>query len=209
MRRIFIILLTMCLVFSFSVTSFAAYSTEEYEVIFKTKASYENTKYEEIFSDHRNFLDTEIFGISGISSVSVYGASYCTDFRSNQPYYILRAAIGFGSAFKAAEICAELMSCGIAEWAFAVKLNSLGSYDKLFESQSFFKERFVKLTDDTFGDLDCSKTVEAKDARTALRIAVRLEERNAYPYLMGDMDYNGEITVYDARQILRLAVGLD
>ncbi|MBR3767606.1 MAG: dockerin type I repeat-containing protein [Clostridia bacterium] len=205
MRKIFIILLSVCLIISFSVTSFAVYSTEEYEVIFKTKASYENTEYEKLFSDHRNFLDPEVLGIPGISSVRIYMASYSINPNNNPPYYILRAPIGFSSGREAAKICAQLMSRGIAEWAVFAKL---GDFGKIFNPFSPFEQRFVKFSGDTFGDIDCNKTVTAEDARTALRIAVELENKKDYPWLMGDMNYDGEITASDAREILRVAVGL-
>ncbi len=205
MKKIFIILLTLCLVLSFSVPSYAVYYTGEYEVIFKTKASYENTEYEAIFSDHINFLKPEVLGIPGISYVGIYVASYGISRHINPPYYILRAEIGFGSPREAAEICAELMNRGIAEWALFMKLRD---FDKMFSPSSPFEQRFVKFSGDTFGDIDCNKTVAAEDARIALRIATGLENKKDYPYLMGDMDYDGEITASDAREILRVAVGL-
>lgn len=205
MKKIFIILLSVCLIISFSVTSFAVYFTGEYEVMFKTKASYENTEYEDIFSDHRNFLDPEVLGIPGISSVGIYWASYGINPDINPPYYILRAQIGFGSGREAAEICAELMSRGIAEWAVFVNIDD---FDKIFNPFSPFEQRFVKFSGGIFGDIDCNKTITAEDARTVLRISVGLENKKDYPYLMGDMDGDGEITASDAREILRVAVGL-
>lgn len=208
MKKIFIILLVLCLILSFSVASYAAYFTGEYEVIFKTKASYEGTEYEELFSDHRNFLDTEVLGVPGISYVSIYGASYSTNPHIAPPYYILRAGIGFGSPLDAAEICTELMNRGIAEWAVFMKLDSFSIFDKALSSDAASEERFVKFSGDTFGDIDCNKTVTSEDARIALRISVGLENKRDYLYLMGDMDHDGKITASDAREILRVAVGL-
>ena len=205
MKKIFIILLTLCMVFTFSFTSFAAYSVNEYEVIFRTKQSYDSTAYEEVFSDHRNFLKPDVLGIPGISHVGIYWASYDINPHINPPYYILRAQIGFSSQRDAAVICAELVMRGIAEWAVFA---DIGDFDKIFSPFSPFEQRFVKFSADTFGDIDCNKVVAAEDARIALRIAAGLENKGDYPYLMGDMDYDGKITASDARQILRVATGL-
>lgn len=206
MKKIFIILLTLCMVLSFSVPSYAAFSTESYEILFKTKESYENTDYKEIFSDHRNFLKPEVLGLPEIVCVEAYWASYDVN---KLPYYILHLSIGFSSPRDAAEICAELVRCGIAEWAVFVSLNDFSDFDKILNLFSPFERNFVKQSADTFGDIDCNKTVAAEDARIALRIATGLENKKDYPYLMGDMDYDGEITASDARQILRVATGLD
>ncbi len=209
MKKIFIILLILCLVLSFSVPSYAVYYTSEYEIIFKTKASYENTEWEEIFSDHRNFLEPEALKISGISHIGIYAALCGFDPSIKPPCYILRVPIGFCSRQKAAEICAELMRRGIAEWALFMQLGTISNFDKLSSLSSLFEMRFVTLSGDTFGDIDCNETVTAEDARTALRIAAGLENKKNYPWLMGDADFDGEITAFDARQILRVAAGLD
>lgn len=203
MKKILIILLTLCLVLSFSVPSYAAFSTESYQILFKTKASYENTEYEEIFSDHRNFLKPEVLGIPEFSCVEVYWASYDMN---KSPYYILHFFIGFSSPTEAAKICTELVRRGIAEWAVFGEHNDFNKMLKLYSS---LEKGLVKFSGDSFGDINCDESVSSEDARIALRISVGLENKGDYPFLFGDMDYDGEITASDARQILRVATGLD
>ena len=115
MKKILIILLMLCLILSFTVPSYASYSTESYLIFFKTKDSYENTEYEELFSDHKNFLDPSALGMPELSHISVFGASYGTNSDSNTHFYIMCAEIGFSTLREATEACTELMSRGIAE----------------------------------------------------------------------------------------------
>lgn len=58
------------------------------------------------------------------------------------------------------------------------------------------------------GDLNGSGSIEAGDARIALRISVGLEEKTDAALAIGDMNRDGKITAADARTILRMAVGL-
>ena len=208
MKKTLIILLTLCLISSFTVPSYAAFAVNEYEIIFKTKPSYEGTEYEDVFSDHKNFFDPDAFGIPGISSVSIYGAVYGKNSQDNMPCYILRALTGFGSLYEASEICEELKSCGIAAWAVVTRLNGFKAFDKILDAYIGAERKFIELSTDTAGDIDCSNSVTAEDVRTALRIAVGLENKADYPYLMGDMDFDGAVTSADARDILRVSVGI-
>ena len=208
MKKILIILLTLCLILSFTVPSYAAYSTESYLIFFKTKDSYENTEYEELFSEHKNFLDPGVLGIPELAHIRVFGASYGKASDKNQPFYVMRADIGFSTLREASELCAELMRSGIADWAVFINYNDFSLTDVRFNSDLTFSRSFVKYSENTIGDIDCSNSVTAEDARTALRIAVGLENKGNYPYLMGDMDFDGEITSGDAREILRISVGL-
>ena len=61
------------------------------------------------------------------------------------------------------------------------------------------------------GDVDMNGTVEAADARLALRAAVGLENYDycSYQSSAADADRDGEIVAGDARLILRAAVGLE
>ncbi len=59
------------------------------------------------------------------------------------------------------------------------------------------------------GDVDFSGTVDASDARAALRIAVGLDTVNKEAKIIADVDGNGAIDATDARLILRYAVGLE
>ena len=61
-----------------------------------------------------------------------------------------------------------------------------------------------------YGDLDSNGSVDAADARMALRYAVGLEKSPSRMMLMiGDVNHTGEIDAGDARLILRYAVGLE
>lgn len=61
-----------------------------------------------------------------------------------------------------------------------------------------------------YGDLNVDGTIDAADARLALRYAVGLEGApTRVTTLIGDVDANGKIDAADARTILRYAVGLE
>ncbi|MCR5040693.1 MAG: hypothetical protein K6C36_01190 [Clostridia bacterium] len=62
--------------------------------------------------------------------------------------------------------------------------------------------------DGVYGDADGNGTVEAADARLALRISVGLEVKPEDITLI-DVDGEGDVTPADARLILRFCVGLD
>ena len=59
------------------------------------------------------------------------------------------------------------------------------------------------------GDIDFSDTVDAADARAALRIAVGLDTASKEVKIIADVDGNGTVDAADARLILRYAVGLE
>ena len=59
------------------------------------------------------------------------------------------------------------------------------------------------------GDLDGDGKVTAEDARTALRIAARLENPTKKQLEVGDLNKDGKITAKEARAILRYAANLD
>ncbi|MBO5397163.1 MAG: dockerin type I repeat-containing protein [Clostridia bacterium] len=59
------------------------------------------------------------------------------------------------------------------------------------------------------GDVDLSGTVDATDARSALRIAVGLDTANKEIKIIADVDGSGAVDATDARLILRYAVGLE
>ncbi len=59
------------------------------------------------------------------------------------------------------------------------------------------------------GDINKNGTVEAADARLALRYSVALETFDDKQLIIGDVDGNGTITAADARIILRMSVGLE
>ncbi|NMP36896.1 MAG: leucine-rich repeat protein [Clostridiales bacterium] len=59
------------------------------------------------------------------------------------------------------------------------------------------------------GDVDGSGTVQAYDARMALRFATELENPSAEQVQFGDINSSGQIDAADARKILRVATGLE
>lgn len=59
------------------------------------------------------------------------------------------------------------------------------------------------------GDIDGNGTLNAADARTALRLAVELEEKTEQNTTLADIDKDGKVAAADARLILRAAVGLE
>ncbi|NMP38101.1 MAG: hypothetical protein GX051_08315 [Clostridiales bacterium] len=58
------------------------------------------------------------------------------------------------------------------------------------------------------GDLNNNGIIEAADARTALRIATRLESASDYQLRSGDLNADGSISAAEAREILRAATKL-
>ena len=60
-----------------------------------------------------------------------------------------------------------------------------------------------------FGDVNGDGSVQAEDARAALRHCVGLELlTNSADQIYTDVDFDGEITAADAREVLRMSVGL-
>lgn len=68
----------------------------------------------------------------------------------------------------------------------------------------------INFTPRYFGDIDDNGYVTVEDARTALRVAVKLEElKDNADRIYADVNFDGSVTVEDARFILRMAVKLD
>ena len=59
------------------------------------------------------------------------------------------------------------------------------------------------------GDVDSNGEIRADDARTILRVAVKLENIDTSAFMKADVDGDGKITAKDARQALRYAVDLE
>nr|MCR5041253.1 hypothetical protein [Clostridia bacterium] len=57
------------------------------------------------------------------------------------------------------------------------------------------------------GDVDLDGDVDADDARTALRVALKMENITETGFINGDIDNDGQITAFDARAILAAAIG--
>ena len=61
-----------------------------------------------------------------------------------------------------------------------------------------------------YGDLDDSRTIEAADARLALRAALDIDQiKGDFDFIAADVDRDGFITAADARLILRVALEID
>lgn len=58
------------------------------------------------------------------------------------------------------------------------------------------------------GDIDGDGKVTTKDARTALRASIGLEQLSATQTMCADFDFDGKVGTADARKVLRLSVGL-
>lgn len=59
------------------------------------------------------------------------------------------------------------------------------------------------------GDVDLNGTINADDARLALRSAAKLEKLDPYAFLAADLNGDGRVTADEARKILRVAAELD
>lgn len=209
MKKFISLILSLSMIFTLSITSKAVFFSGSYEILFYTKQSYENTKYEYVFYNHRNLLNKLLYGINGIDHIREYAAFRSVNPQTNPPFYILRAETSAKTREEAQKIADKLISSGISDKATVMDLEEFSVFNSEFTPESFFCEILgVKSSASNFGDIDCTGDVTASDARTALRISVGLENKNDYPYLRGDMDYNGRITASDAREILRVSVGL-
>ena len=210
MKKIISLALSVLTLFSASVYSSArVVEPGEYRIILYTRTSYENTPYEDVFSDHRNFMNPGSYGIEEIYYAEKIAAFCSTDQNVPGAFYILTMWAKASTREETQAVADELISRGISD---NVKVFSEKEFSEFFRelpfSPSLPENRFSGTAGDCNGDIDCTGRVTASDARTALRISVGLENKQNYPYLLGDADLNGEITAADARGILRTAVGL-
>ena len=93
--------------------------------------------------------------------------------------------------------------------AYTVRVTANSPYEKegqtIANTVSFIAAPFAP------GDVNGDGTVDAADARLALRAAVRLDplDGDLFGFPAADMDGDGEISAADARAILRASVGLE
>ncbi len=209
MKKILSLLLAFVLLTSFCTLCCAA-AEGEYLIVFSTKTDYGLTAYKNVFSDHRNFISASAYGIDGITDIEIIGAFYSDNPHLNPPYYVLCLSTDAATKVKADLIALEIAARGIAYLPKVIKDSEYADYLKeLFGADfSIPEDRLISVSKESFGDIDCTGEATANDARTALRIAVGLEKKENYPYLLGDTDHDGEITASDAREILRISVGL-
>ena len=72
-----------------------------------------------------------------------------------------------------------------------------------------FEENYKIPETYTLGDIDADGSITADDARTALRVSVKLDTLTNKQFKAADIDKNGVIEASDARSILRAAVKLE
>ena len=123
MKKILSLVLSLIILSSLTLSANAVFFSGKYEIIFHTKQTYENTEYENIFSDHRNFLKTEVYGIDGIIHIDILAAFCSINAHQNPPVYILRAATTAETRVAAREIADELISLGITDNATVMDLD--------------------------------------------------------------------------------------
>lgn len=205
MKKILCLCLISFIILIFSVPAFAAENEDAY-IIMYTKQSYKFTKYEKLFSDHREFLNPESYGIDGITDISIIGAYRDDNPHLEPPYYVLLIKLSDKSYINASFCAAEICLKGISNKVFAVKEMELDSFKNEFVPEMSIPEAHFALY--TPGDIMCHNSVTSVSARTVLRISVGLENKENYPYLLGDMNGDGKLSAFDARTILRISVGL-
>ena len=202
-------LLSFCLVpillFIFCMPAFAVENDDTY-IIMYTKQSYKYTLYEDLFSDHREFLNPENYGIKGISDISVIAAYRDDNPQYEPPYYVLAIRLSDKSLAEASFYAAEILMKGISNRAFAADKNGLDEFLDNYLPEGSIPEAHFALY--THGDIMCNNQVDAASARAVLRISVGLDKKENYPYLLGDMNGDGILTASDARTILRISAGL-
>ncbi len=209
MKKMLSLLLTFVLLVSFGTLCNAALPGE-YQIVFSTKQSYDGTKYENVFSDHRNFRNVSSYGIDGIIDAEIVGAFCSINPHLDPPYYIICVSTDARTKSEADIIALEMLTRGITYSPKVTKNAGYSFFEKEYFGADFMipENRLTRFSGDNFGDIDCTGEVTALDARTALRISVGLDKKENYPYILGDMDYDGKITASDAREILRVSVGL-
>lgn len=83
------------------------------------------------------------------------------------------------------------------------------SYSEYSQTLSPYTTPGDEFAENKYGDIDFSGTVDAADARAALRIAVGLDTASKETKIIADVDGSGAVDATDARLILRYAVGLE
>ncbi len=107
----------------------------------------------------------------------------------------------------------DVRYCKVFSFQSNSKLNELNSYGEfnVMACETNNTGIFIITQDKRYspGDLNGDGLVQAKDARTALRVAALLENCDEKQLLAGDINKNGKIDASDARKILRFASKLD
>ena len=206
MKKILSLCLASVLILICSVPAFAKENKETY-IIMYTKQSYKYTLYENLFSDHREFLNPDNYGIDGIKNISIIAAYRDDNPHIEPPYYVLAIKLSDKGLTKTSFYAAELFAKGLTSKAFAVDETGLNEFKDSFLPEGSICEAHFALY--SRGDIMCNNTVDAASARAVLRISVGLDKKENYPYLLGDMNGDSVLTASDARTILRISVGLE
>lgn len=207
MKKFLSLLLSFILLFIFITPVFAEETDETYYIIMYTKPSYKGTPYEELFSDHREFLNRNNYNIKKINSISLIAAYRDDNPEHAPPYYVICIEIPAKNLAEASFLALNLFFTGISANVRAMDLQGYSYFCENFVPYATLPECHFALY--TPGDIMCYNEVTASSARTVLRISVGLENYEDYPWLIGDMDRNGKLTASDARTILRISVGLE
>lgn len=207
MKKTISICMALILLFVFPMPAFAAGKKDACYIIMYTKASYKNTPYEELFSDHREFLNSDNYEISGIKSISVIAAYRNDNPHIYPPYYVLAIQLNTKYLSEASLKALNIISRGISPFAWATDTAGYDSFCKKFIPETTVTEAHYALYKP--GDIMCFNEVTSASARAVLRISVGLDKKENYPWLIGDMNKDGQLTSSDARTILRISVGLE
>lgn len=209
MKKIFALLLSFTLLFTLITPVFAKTPVKEetYYIIMYTKPSYKNTPFEELFKDHREFLNAENYYIEGITDISIIAAYRDDNPHISPPYYVICIEIPAKNLLEASLMALRLFSTGISANVQALDSEGYNTFRENYIPQYTIPESHFALY--TPGDIMCYNKVTANSARTVLRISVGLENKENYPYLLGDMNGDGLLTASDARTILRISTGLE
>lgn len=93
-----------------------------------------------------------------------------------------------------------------------IDIYSIGKYPvtvRQGDYTSSFEYTVAKRSEIRAGDVNFDGTINAADARLALRCSAKLETLSSESFLAADVDIDGKVTAADARKILRVAANLD
>lgn len=207
MKKLFSVLLSFIMLFVLITPVFSAENKDTYYIIMYTKKSYKYTPYEELFEDHREFLNPDNYPIDGIKSISVIAACRDDNPHINPPYYVLAIETNAKNMGEASLKTLAVSLRGLCARADAADNEGYTDFLNDFVPEMSLSECHYALYNP--GDIMCNNEVTSASARTVLRISVGLEKKENYPYLLGDMNKDGKLTASDARTILRISVGLE
>ncbi len=172
---------------------FAVSGATEYAVY---RSSSINGKYERVF---------KTTGTTYTHSSSVAEKTY---------YYYVKAVMDDGSELKSETVTATTCTAHSYEWVETkpAAIGVTGEEAHMCKNcKDVTETREIPAIEPEYviGDPDFNNTIDASDARLALRAAVGLDKLSEAAMKAADVDKNGVVDSADARLILRVAVGLD